>query len=107
VWVDGRGATILLPRRTRADAAIDIVCEPFVDPGQVQDVSAVLNGVAVGTARVADGWHTIEFAAPARAWRIGVNQLQLFMSVSAGPGDPSLHGDTRSLSLAIDRVTVR
>jgi hypothetical protein len=45
----------------------------------------------------------MSLAAPARAWRIGVNELDLLISSSA----TSSNGDRRQSSVAIDRVTVR
>ena len=70
-------------------------------------MSAVLNGAVVGTAVLAGGWHRVSLDAPARAWRIGVNELELFLSSSESPLDAGLGADRRSLSVAIDRVAVR
>ena len=66
-------------------------------------ISALLNGAVVGTVVLPPGWNQISLAAPAQAWRIGVNELELFLSSSA----TSNNGDRRQVSVAIDRVTVR
>ena len=107
-WVEGRHASILLPRRTTRDAVIDVDCQPALPTAaSVQQMSAVLNGAVVGTAVLAGGWHRVSLDAPARAWRIGVNELELFLSSSESPLDAGLGADRRSLSVAIDRVAVR
>ena len=51
VRVDQRHpAEILIPRRSRTDATIVIVCEPHLPTsGAVQQLSASLNGTVIGT----------------------------------------------------------
>ena len=107
-WVDGRRASILLPRRTARAAVIDVLCQPaLASASSVQQMSAVLNGALVGTVVLARGWHQISLTAPAPAWRIGVNELELFLSTSTSPAGAGAQDDRRQLSVAIDRVTVR
>jgi hypothetical protein len=103
-WIDGRHASILLPRRGVRAAVIDVVGRPgAAAASSPQQMSALLNGVLVGTVELTPGWNQMSLAAPAQVWRIGVNELELFLSSSA----TSSNGDRRQLSVAIDRVTVR
>jgi hypothetical protein len=107
-WVDGRHASVLLPRRTAGAAAIDMVCQPALsNASSSQQMSAVLNGTLIGTVVLPRGWNEISLTAPATAWRIGVNELELFLSSSTSPADAGTNDDHRQLSVAIDRVTVR
>jgi hypothetical protein len=107
-WVEGRHASILLPRRSARMASVDVVCQTALTAASsVQQMSAVLNGALVGTVMLPRGWNQISLTAPAQAWRIGVNELELFLSSSESPGETGLNDDRRRLSVAIDRVTVR
>ena len=107
-WVEGRHASVLLPRRTARTASIDIIGQPaLASASSVQQLTAVLNGALVDTVVVPRGWNQISLNAPAPAWRIGVNELELFLSSTASPKDAGTGDDRRELSLAIDRVTVR
>jgi hypothetical protein len=106
-WVDGTQAKVLVPSLLRRDAAIHITCEPFiVTHGGRQQVTAALNGVLLGNVDIGDGWQTLTFAAPGRAWQIGVNELELFLSSATSPHDAGEGTDTRRLSIAIDRLDV-
>ena len=107
-WVNGNRAEMLIPRRSRRDAVIDILCEPHLPtPGAVQQLSASLNGTVLGTVTLKDGWQHVELAAPGRAWQIGVNELTLFLSSAVSPRELGLSDDGRKLSLAVDRLMVR
>jgi hypothetical protein len=107
-WVDGRHASILLPRRTVRGAVIDIVARPGLTAAlSAQQMSALLNGTPVGTVMLAPGWNQISFAAPAQVWRIGVNELELLLPSSASPEDADANSGRRQLPVAIDRVSVR
>jgi hypothetical protein len=107
-WVNGTRAEMLIPRRSRRDAVIDIVCEPHLPtPGAVQQLSASLNGTVIGTVTLKDGWQQVELPAPSRAWQIGVNELTLFLSSAVSPRELGLSDDARKLSLAVDRLMVR
>ena len=107
-WIDGTRAEILIPRRSTSDATIVIVCQPNLPTRDtVQQVSASLNGIIIGTVTVKEGWQRVEFKAPGRAWQIGVNELTLFLSSAVSPQESGLSADTRRLSLAVDRLNVR
>jgi len=107
-WIDGRHASIVLPRRTARGAVIDVVGRPGLPAtSSAQQMSALLNGAPIGTVVLAPGWNQISLAAPAQAWRIGVNELELFLSSSVSPNDAGANSDRRQSSVAIDRVTVR
>jgi len=106
-WVEGRHASLLLPRRTSRAAAIEVICQPaLASASSVQQMSATLNGALIGTVTLPRGWNQIALAAPASAWRIGINELELFLSSSVAP-DAGNGDDRRQLSVAIDAVTVR
>lgn len=99
---------MLIARRSRRDAVIDIVCQPHLPTRDaVQQLSASLNGTVIGTMTLKDGWQQVSLAAPSRAWQIGVNELTLFLSSAVSPKDLGLSDDARKLSLAVDRLTVR
>jgi hypothetical protein len=107
-WVDGRSAEILVARRSRRDADVELLLEPYLPTSQsTQQLNVTLNGVVLGTATLHDGWQTTIFAAPARAWRFGVNELFLSLSSAASPQEMHAGDDPRKLSVAIDRVIVR
>jgi hypothetical protein len=107
-WIDGTRADMLIARRSRRDATIDIVCEPHLPTRDaVQQVSASLNGSIIGTVTLKGGWQHVELTAPGRAWQYGVNVLTLFLSTAVSPKEAGLSEDTRRLSLAVDRLTVR
>jgi hypothetical protein len=106
-WVDGRHAEILVPRRARGDAEIEIVCEPNL-PGReaTQQMQVALNGIVLGTVGLREGWQTVTLAAPARSWQFGVNRLALSFANAASPLESGSSGDPRQLSVAFDRVAV-
>ena len=110
-WVDGRHAAMLVPRRAsirREGVTVELECLPFLPTeGLTQQISAVLNGVSIGTAALPGGWHRASFTVPARAWQIGVNELELFLSSSVSPAESGVGNDARQLSVAIDRLTVQ
>jgi len=107
-WVEGTSAEILVGRRTRSEADIDLELEPYLATAQsTQQISVVLNGVVLGTSLLHPGWHAITFRAPATAWRIGVNELVLSLSNAVSPREAGTGDDIRRLSVAIDRLTVR
>jgi hypothetical protein len=107
-WVEGKHASILLPRRSAAPATIELVCQPALPAGATaQRLSATLNGSLIGDAVLTAGWNDISFAAPPRAWRIGVNELELSLSGTTSPAEAGVSGDQRQLSLSLDRVAVR
>jgi hypothetical protein len=107
-WIDGTQAEILVPRRARSAAMIDIVCEPHLTPSsRVQQMSASLNGTVLGTVTLNEGWQTVSLPAPARAWQIGVNTLTLSLAAAVSPFESGESADRRRLSVAVDRLTVR
>lgn len=106
-WVDGTRAKILVPSLRRRDATIAIVCEPYITVrGGHQQLTATLNGTLLGAADIGDGWQQVTFRTPARAWQIGVNELELALATAVAPRDTGEGSDTRQLSIAIDRLNV-
>jgi hypothetical protein len=107
-WVDGTRAEILIPRRSRRDADLDLVCEPNLPRrDSTQDMSVALNGIVLGTVSLREGWQTVTLPAPSRAWQIGVNELALSFSNAVSPLEAGISTDPRKLSVAFDRLTVR
>jgi hypothetical protein len=107
-WVDGAHAEIIVPRRARRDATLELVCEPNLPTSDAaQDMSVALNGIVLGTMRLREGWQSILVEAPARAWRIGVNELTLSFSSAVSPLEAGVGADSRKLSVAFDRLIVR
>ena len=107
-WVDGTSADVLLPRRSRRDAELQIVCQPNL-PGRdaTQEMSVTLNGSVLGTVALHEGWQTVVLPAPTRVWQIGVNVLRLSFSNAVSPLEAGLSADPRKLSVAFDRISVR
>ena len=76
--VSGPRATFCLPRASRSAAVL--VVDARTPEGVPQRVTAVLNGKLLGTAESDDQWRTLRFPAPAAAWWIGFNRLELVFS---------------------------
>jgi hypothetical protein len=70
-------------------------------------MSAVLNGSLIGEVTLTGGWNQVLLVAPASAWRIGLNQLELSLSGTTAPAQAAGGDDRRQLSVAIDRIAVR
>ena len=107
-WVDGTHAKVLLSQGSRRDQSLEIECRPALpSPNSTQQMTARLNGVALGTVRLTGGWQRISMPAPSRAWQIGVNVLELDLSAAVSPRDAGGNSlDARRLSVALDRVRV-
>jgi hypothetical protein len=107
-WIEGTRAEMLVPRRSRGDATIEIAVQPNLPTRDtVQQMSVALNGTVLGTATLREGWQEVSFEAPSRAWQIGVNEVTLSLSAAISPLEAGLGADTRRLSAAIDRLNVR
>jgi hypothetical protein len=107
-WVDGNRAEVLLPRRSRADARIEILCQPNLsDASAVQDMSVSLNDTVLGTVALRGGWQMVTLEAPARAWLYGVNRLALSFSDGGSPPESDARRDSRTRPAAVARVAVR
>jgi hypothetical protein len=106
-WIDGPHAELLVPRRSRTDADVLIVCQPNQPRGAAQEMSVALNGWLLGTVPLHDGWQTVSLPAPARAWQIGVNELTMSFSSAVSPMQNGESQDRRRLSAGLDRVSVQ
>ncbi len=99
---------LLLPRGSASTADLVVTGEPFVPPGApAQVLTAVLNGTSLGTVQAGSGWQTIRFQAPASAWRIGANQIDLYFPETRSPKELGLSDDPRHLAMAIERIDVQ
>jgi hypothetical protein len=107
-WINGTHAEVVVPRRSRTDATIDIIVEPYLPTRDtVQLMSVTLNGTVLGTVTLREGWQRVSLAAPPSAWLIGVNEVNLALSSAISPFEAGRGDDTRRLSAAIDRLNVR
>jgi hypothetical protein len=107
-WINGTHAEVVVPRRSRTDATLDIVVEPYLPTyDSVQLMSVTLNGTVLGTVTLREGWQRVSLAAPSSAWQIGVNEVNLALSSAISPVEAGRGSDTRRLSAAIDRLNVR
>ena len=107
-WINGTHAEVVVPRRSRTDATIDIVVEPYVPTyDSVQRMSVTLNATVLGTITLREGWQRVSLAAPLSAWQVGVNEVHLALSSAISPAEAGRGNDTRRLSAAIDRLNVR
>jgi hypothetical protein len=107
-WIDATHAVLLLPRSSASAADLVVTAEPFVPSGAPpQALTAVLNGISLGTVQAASGWQTLRFQAPASAWRIGANQLELYFPPTRSPKELGLSDDPRHLAMAIERIDVQ
>ena len=99
---------MIVPRRSRRAADLDIVCEPHLPTREVsQQMSVALNGTVLGTVTLGEGWQTVTLPAPSSAWQIGVNDLRLSFTTAISPLEAGVGTDPRKLSVAFDRITVR
>jgi hypothetical protein len=106
-WVDGTAAAVLLPRRSGTAAEIALECQPNLPtPAAGQTMSVALNGVVLGTVPLREGWQTVRVEAPARAWIVGANILDLAFSSAVSPLSLGASEDPRQLSVAFDRISV-
>jgi hypothetical protein len=70
-------------------------------------IYAMLNGTPLNSSSLGEGWQDILLHAPAPAWRIGANELDLFLSMSVPPAATGSAPDRRQPSLAVNRINVR
>ena len=106
-WIVGHHATIVLPRSSTTAAEIQIIWRPVDAPdGRPQTATAMLNGIALGTVTMARDWQTVRFMAPSRAWWIGFNQLELFLSFTVSPHEVGTGDDPRTLAAAVHRIDI-
>jgi hypothetical protein len=107
-WVEGTSADVLVPRKSRRAADLDIVCEPHLPKrDSSQQMSVALNGNVLGTVDLRAGWQTVTLPAPSSAWLIGVNTLRLSFTNAISPLEAGISADPRKLSVAFDRIAVR
>jgi hypothetical protein len=105
IW--GTDATLALPRVSASAADIVADIRPVIPKNSgPQVVTALLNGVPIGTVTAERGWTTVRFHPPDSAWRIGSNRLDLQCASSSVPIDVGLGGEARHISLSIRRVGV-
>ena len=107
-WVS-TPATLLVPLDHAASLTVQVRAKAFNYPGaSPQSLSAYVNGslVAAGLTAPPD-WTTIEFVTEERAWRAGVNRLQVQFARATRPADVGLGGDPRPLAAAVDYIRIQ
>ena len=106
VWVVSKRAATGLPRNSTAPAYIAIDCRPFLAPGPPQVVTVMLNGRALVTHHLRDGWQTIRIPAPRAAWQIGFNKLEILSASITALPDKFPAEDPRPRAFALSRIEV-
>ena len=102
-------ATLLISLDRPANLLVQVRAQAFNYAGATpQTLDAYVNDRPVAmTVPVPNEWTTIEFAAPADAWRAGINRLRLEFARANRPADVGVGGDTRVLAAAVDYVRVQ
>jgi hypothetical protein len=107
VWVEGTGARVRLPRAGFTSATIRVTLRAYAPTaGLHQTAFVLLNGHVLGKAAISDTWGDITFAADRRVWAYGFNLLDLQFGYAVSARDVGTGRDERTLSVAIDRVTI-
>ena len=106
-WIEGRTATLLVPRAERDDSVVRMYALPMFDPGAPQRLQLVLNGTVVGEQAMTDGWREYSFPVPGNAWSGTMNRLELRFARVTVPSQIDPHsGDHRRLAAALQWITV-
>jgi hypothetical protein len=100
-------AVLLLPRSSASAADLVVTARPFAPKAAGPLVlTALLNGVSLGTVQAEGGWQALRFHGPASAWRIGANELILDFPPVRSPKELGLSDDPRHLVMAVQRIDV-
>jgi hypothetical protein len=104
-------ATLRIPLDHAAMLRVQVRARAFTYPGGPQQVLTVAANAARGGASCAPlplmpDWQTVECTLEERAWRAGVNVLELRFGYTQRPVDVGVGADTRPLSAAVDWVRV-
>jgi hypothetical protein len=106
-WIVSTHAVVLLPRSSASAADLVITGQPFAPKTAGPPIlTALLNGVSLGTMQADGGWQALRFHAPASAWRIGANELILDFPPVRSPKELGLSDDPRHLVMAVQRIDV-
>jgi len=106
-WIVSTRAMLALPRSSASAADLVVTAQPFAPKATGPLVlTALLNGVSLGTVRADGGWQALRFPTPASAWRIGANELLLDFPPIRSPKELGLSEDPRHLVMAVQRIDV-
>jgi hypothetical protein len=106
-WIMATRAVLLLPRSSASAADLVVTARPFAPKAAGPLVlTALLNGVSLGTVQAEGGWQALRFHGPASAWRIGANELILDFPPVRSPKELGLSDDPRHLVMAVQRIDV-
>ncbi len=103
-WAD-MDAVVLVPVTSRGPVAIELVASP-ADMSGPAAITLTVNGIPLSSSRpMAPGPHAHTWTVPAGTWLAGVNELWFHVSRAVRPADTG-GTDTRSLAMAVTRLTV-
>jgi hypothetical protein len=86
-----------------ATATLALRAAPFSYPGApTQKITIAVNGRAIGTVELADGWHEYRLPVAAAGFIDGINQIRLTFDHLASPAQVLGSSDTRTLAAAVD-----
>lgn len=104
----GLSSKLIVPARALGEvAAVLSLYAILAVPDQEQRVTMILNGRAVYTAAVRQGWQDLEFVLPAADWINGDNQLEFTYAYTFCPAS-IINGsqDFRILAVAFDNLNL-
>jgi hypothetical protein len=102
-----RTAFVDVPLDHVADLVVQVNARPYQPPkAPPQQLTVVVNGEAHGPVTLSPGWQPAIVTVPGRAWRSGVNHLELRFAYEARPSDAGIP-DGRALSASVDAIAVR
>jgi hypothetical protein len=107
-WAMGTRASLTFPRWGQRDRTIRMRVLPFHHGSlPAQALRASLNGQPLGELTLAPGWTERSIAAPAAAWRNGLNTLAFDFGRAAAPADLDPKAtDHRKLAVAFDWIAI-
>ena len=107
-WAMGTRASVTFPRWGKRDRTIRMRVLPFHHGSlPAQTLRASLNGQPLGELTLAPGWTEPSIAAPAAAWRDGLNTLAFDFGHAAAPADLDPKAtDHRKLAVAFSWIAI-
>lgn len=99
-------ATVRIPLDHAAPLRVQVRLHSFAYPGAPPQTLTLASNGAECQVPVTPDWQTVECTLDARAWRAGVNVLELRFAYAQRPMDVGAGGDTRPLAAAVDWVRI-
>lgn len=102
-WSEGDASIIELPLVETGTVEARLRCRPLVPPGEERrTVNLELNGEAVASLELTDGFATYPLVLPSRWLRAGRNHLALHSAQPRSPRELGMGDDWRRLAVAVD-----